>query len=154
MPRKPWPFGDEYHSICCGLSGIMFGLEIVEGKVAPKERPLKIEKLGKTVDLLLRLTKLLWGTAKIVVKDSGYCVVKRIVDLRNRGVYAAASIIQKYRYWQKYVKGDDVKLHFENNQVGDCDAIRGVMDEDPFHIYGMKEPELSHNDDDDYIRNI
>lgn len=140
VPRKPWPFGNEYHSICCGLSGIMFGVELVEGKDAPKERPFKFEDLGKTVSLLLRLTEPLWGTAKMVVLDSGFCVLKGIIELKKRGVYAAA-LIKKRRYWPKYIKGDEIKQHFNNKQVGDVDAIRGVFDEQPFHVYGMKEPE-------------
>ena len=31
-PRKPHPFGNEYHTIACGLCGILFGIEMVEGK--------------------------------------------------------------------------------------------------------------------------
>ncbi len=30
-PRKPHLFGNEYHTACCGLSGIMFSMEMVEG---------------------------------------------------------------------------------------------------------------------------
>ena len=26
VPRKPHPFGNEWHSICCGISGIMFAI--------------------------------------------------------------------------------------------------------------------------------
>jgi hypothetical protein len=36
-PRKPWPFGNEYHTACCGLSGIMFVMEMVEGKDHPPQ---------------------------------------------------------------------------------------------------------------------
>jgi len=36
-PRKPHPFGNEWHTISCALSGILFDLEIVEGKDRPKE---------------------------------------------------------------------------------------------------------------------
>ena len=32
IPRKPWPFGNEYHLVCCCLSGIMWGIDLVEGK--------------------------------------------------------------------------------------------------------------------------
>ena len=35
LPRKPWPLGNEYHSICCCQSGVMFRVEIVEGKDCP-----------------------------------------------------------------------------------------------------------------------
>ena len=36
VPRKPHPFANEYHSVCCSMSGIMWGLELVEGKDAPR----------------------------------------------------------------------------------------------------------------------
>jgi hypothetical protein len=32
VPRKPHPMGNEYHSVCCNAIGIMFGIELVEGK--------------------------------------------------------------------------------------------------------------------------
>ena len=34
-PRKPLTKGNGYHTICCGESGIMYGLEIVEGMDHP-----------------------------------------------------------------------------------------------------------------------
>jgi hypothetical protein len=143
VPRKPWPFGNEYHSICCGLSGIMFGVELVEGKDCPNERPPKqFDNLGKTVGLLLRLCKPLWGTAKMVVLDSGFCVLKGIVELKKRGVYAAA-LIKKRRYWPKHINGDDVKAHFEDKDVGEIGALGGTMEEVPFHVYAMKEPDYT-----------
>jgi Transposase IS4 len=39
VPRKHHPMGNEYHSICSGLSGIMYAIELVEGKDHPKEQP-------------------------------------------------------------------------------------------------------------------
>ena len=39
VPRKPHPFGNEYHTICCGLSRILFRLELREGKDGPKIGP-------------------------------------------------------------------------------------------------------------------
>jgi Transposase IS4 len=33
VPRKPHPFGNEYHSVACGLSSVMWGIELVEGKM-------------------------------------------------------------------------------------------------------------------------
>ena len=57
-PMKPWPFGNECHTIACGVTGILFQLELVEGKDEPPERPQKdYSEHGKTVGLLLRLTK-------------------------------------------------------------------------------------------------
>jgi len=40
-PRKPWPFGNEYHTIACGESIILWRVEMVEGKDAPPQHPKK-----------------------------------------------------------------------------------------------------------------
>ena len=37
VPRKPHPFGNEYHTICCCKSGILWQMELVEGKDRPPE---------------------------------------------------------------------------------------------------------------------
>ena len=39
VPCKPHSFGNEYHSMCCGLSGIMYSIELVEGKDWPHQSP-------------------------------------------------------------------------------------------------------------------
>ena len=81
-PRKPHPFGNEYHTIACGMSGILYDFEIVEGKDHPREIPADpMDSLGKTVGLLLRLTKCLYSTGKVVILDSGFCVLQGIVEL-------------------------------------------------------------------------
>ena len=93
VPRKPWPLGNEYHTIACGTSGVLYSVEIVEGRDEPKEAPAKdFSELGKTVGLLLRLTRSIWGTSKVVVLDSGFCVLKGISELRKKGVFGAALI--------------------------------------------------------------
>jgi hypothetical protein len=39
VPQKPWlVFGNEYHKVCCGNTGIMFAMEIVKGKDASQSR--------------------------------------------------------------------------------------------------------------------
>jgi hypothetical protein len=35
-PRKLHPFGNEYHTTCCAESGIMFAMEMVEGRTDPE----------------------------------------------------------------------------------------------------------------------
>ena len=49
-PRKPWETGNDYHTIGCGVTFIVFFLEIVEGKDRPRQLP-------KTIGLFLRMTK-------------------------------------------------------------------------------------------------
>ena len=82
-PWKPHPFGNEYHSICCAKSGIMYALEIVEGKYRPRDIPQDPNNTtcGKTGALLLRLTKLLYSTGKVVILDSWFCVLHAIIEL-------------------------------------------------------------------------
>ena len=140
MPRKPWPFGNEYHTVCCSLSGILWQMELVEGKDAPSQLVPKFNNHGKTVGLLLRVLEPIFGKGNMVVLDSGFCVLKGIVELKKRGVYASA-LIKKWKYWPKYIKGDAIKEHFDDKDVGDCDSWKGNMDKVPFHVYAMKEPD-------------
>ena len=84
VPRKPHPFGNEYHLIADGDDGkaIMWRVKLVEGKDRPKRPdgnwafPSKWEQRGytKTVTLLLEMTEPLHGSGKVVSGDSGFCV--------------------------------------------------------------------------------
>ena len=142
VPQKPWPFGNEYHTVCCGNTGIMFAMEIVEGKDAPRSRQYQeFDDLGgKTVGLLLRLSKSIWKSARIIILDSGFCVLKGIIELRKKGLYASA-LIKKCRFWPKYIRGEEIKTHFESLECGFADAWPGKLDNIPFHIYCTKEPD-------------
>jgi Transposase IS4 len=141
VPRKPWPFGNEYHSVACGLSRIMWGVELVEGKDAPNNRPKKFEdKGGATVGLLLRLCEPVFYTGICLVLDSGFCVLKGLIELRKVGVFAA-SVIKKRRYWPKYINGDVIDGHFNDKAVGAFDVLPGTLDGVNFGVYCMKEPD-------------
>jgi hypothetical protein len=68
--------GNEYHSVCCGISGIMYSIDFVEGKDCPKELlPKKYDEKGRTSDLLLRLTESIAHSDRVVIMDSGFCVL-------------------------------------------------------------------------------
>ena len=114
-PRKPHPFGNEWHTISCGICGILFAMELVEGKDRPSELPAP-PKNKKTIHLLLRLCKSLYGTGKIVILDSGFCVLQGIIKLRKLGVFAGA-LIKKRRYWPKHIPGDKINDHFKDKEV-------------------------------------
>ena len=79
---------------------------------------------------------------KLVVLDSGFCVLQGLVELKKLGVFAHA-LTNKRRYWSKHVKGDDIIQHFANKEVGSADALRGQLDGVPVYIYGMKEPDYT-----------
>ena len=76
----------------------------------------------------------------VVFLDSGFCVLKGIVELKKRGVYASA-LIKKRKYWPKYIKGDVIRQHFDEKAVSDCGSWKGIMEEVPFHVNAMKEPD-------------
>ena len=120
---------------------------MVEGKAHPNELgpPEFNINLGKTIGLLLRMTKSIWNSGHVIILNSGFCVLKGIVELGKKGLYAGA-LIKKRRYWPKFVKGDIIKEHFVEKHVGDVDAWQGKMDDQPLYIFAMKEP--------DYIMSI
>ena len=48
VPRKPHPKRNEYHSICCSISGIMFGIELVEGgKSSKTTATCRVSRIGE-----------------------------------------------------------------------------------------------------------
>ena len=59
-------------------------MEMVEGKDRPQElgKDPK-DRHGKTCGLLLRLCESIYNTGKIVVLDSGFCVLKGLVELKK-----------------------------------------------------------------------
>ena len=70
----------------------------------------------------------------VVILDSGFCVLKGIVELCKKGAFASA-LIKKRRYWPKYIRGDKVKEHFNDKEVGDADSWGGKLEDIPFHVF-------------------
>ena len=109
IPHKLWPFSNEYHTICCCLSGIMWGIDLVEGKDCPPQLGIQqYNNFGSTVGLLLCMLSPIYHKGFVVLLDSGFCVLKGIIELRKKGVFASA-LIKKWHYWPKYIKGDNIK---------------------------------------------
>ena len=115
-------------------------MELIEGKDSPSEIIPKFNNEGKPVGLLLRVLEPIFARGNVIILESGFCVLKGIVELKKRGVYASA-LIKKRKYWPKYIKGDAIRQHFDEKAVGDCDSWNGKMEEVPFHVYAMKEPD-------------
>ena len=80
-PGKAHKFGNKWHTACCELSGILFVLDLVEGKYHPRQAvTLEFEDLvGKTVVLLLCEMKIYLDTGGYVIIDSGFCVLKGLI---------------------------------------------------------------------------
>ena len=138
-PRKPHPFGNEYHTACCGMSGILFSVEMVEGKDHPQQIKEKWSELGRTTGLLMRLLSSYFATGRYVVLDSGFCVLRALIELKKVGLFACA-VIKKRRFWPAMVPGDEMTEAFADANVGTSMAISGVLDGVKYFFWGLKEP--------------
>ena len=92
IPRKPWKFGNEYNDAGCAMSDVIWQVNLCEGKDHPQHMDKKeYDELGATVGTLLRLTKPVHGCGKVFVLDSGFCVLKALVELKKKGVFPMCS---------------------------------------------------------------
>ena len=93
FPHKPWPFGNEYHDAGHADSNIIWSLELHEGKDRPPQlNNMPFDDLAKTVGTLLQLTEPVWGSGKVFILDSGFCILKAIIELQKKGIFAMALI--------------------------------------------------------------
>ena len=121
----------------------MYSMELVEGKDRPSHLgPKEFHDKGKTVGLLLRLTKPIWSKEKIVVMDSGFYVLNGLVELKKKGVFGHA-LIKKRRYWPKYIDGDEAAHHFDSKEVGDVNCRDGMLDGVHVRLFGMNDPDYT-----------
>ena len=86
---KPHPFWNEWYTDCCALYGILFVVDLVEGKDHHHQYgPLEFEDLGrKTVGLLLQIMERYFYTGGYVIIDSGFCVLEGLIHLKNKGIF-------------------------------------------------------------------
>ena len=132
--------GNEYYSICCGVSRIMFAIELVEGKDSPQHVHKQYEDKGKIAGLLLRLCEGIFGTGKVVILDSGFCVLQAMIELKKMGVFASV-MIKKRRYWPTNIAGKEIKEYMLSKAVGTCKQLPGILDGQQSDVYALKEPD-------------
>ena len=64
-------------------------MELLEGKDVPKDRHvLEFSSCAKTTALLLRSCESMFSTGKVIILDSGFCVLKSMIALFEHGVCA------------------------------------------------------------------
>ena len=100
------------------LSSILFVVDFVEGKAYPQQSsPLDFEDLGgNTMGLFWRIIKSYFATGRYVILDSGFCVLKGLIQLRKEGISTCA-VIKKRRYWPSMVPGKDMNENFVGVEV-------------------------------------
>ena len=117
----------------------MFAIELVQGKDRPSQIPNeKFSEHGKTTGLLMRLTESIHHSGRVVIMDSGFCVLKGLVQLASVGVYASA-VIKKRRYWPKYIDGAAIDSHFDLKEIGTTDSLPGTLDGTNLKVFCMRE---------------
>ena len=95
-------------------------------------------QFGETGGLLLRLTKTIHGSGRYVILDSGFCVLKANVGLRQHGVFSGM-LIKKQRYWPALVPGDAIDEYFDGKPVGSVDVVAGKLDGVPYNKFCWKD---------------
>ena len=87
---KPHPNDNEHHTISCGDICIIHGWYLFKGwyhtiKVWIPEFETSCNI--KTSGLVIQINISLWSTVKSVIMYSSLCVLRGILEMRNRGVY-------------------------------------------------------------------
>jgi hypothetical protein len=117
----------------------MFLMEMVKGKDNPPQIQERWSEMGRTTGLLMRMLECYFTTGRYVILDSGFCVLKALVELKKVGMFVCA-VIKKRRYWPAMVPGDTMMEALDEGQVGDSMAISGVLDGVKYFLWGLKEP--------------
>jgi hypothetical protein len=86
------------------------------------------------------MTRYIWNTGRVVILDSGFCVLSGIVKLAKKGLHGGA-LIKKRRYWPKWILGKIIPAHFAEKQVGMVDCWNGSLNEQAVIIFCFKEPD-------------
>ena len=143
-PRKLFPFGNEHHTLCIVIHHVS-NLHLVEGKQRPKELPSQDpNRFGNTVSLLLlRMMNTIVGSGKVIILDSGFCILKGIIELMKREIYAGAFIKKRRYYWPKFIKGDAMDAHMSTKLTGETACLTGMMDNVKYYVFAMKEPDYT-----------
>jgi Transposase IS4 len=74
--------------------------------------------------------------------DSGFCVLKALIELYNQGIFGSA-VIKKRRFWPKYIDGDAIDKRFEDRNVGTVEDHPGTLGGVPFKVFVLKEEDYS-----------
>ena len=84
---------------------------------------------------LLCMMKIYFSTGWYLFIDYVFCVLKGLIQLRNKGAYYCA-VIKKRRYWPSVIPGKEMEDHFVGVELGETDAMQGTVD-DVICIYGL-----------------
>ena len=61
-----------------------------------------------------------------MVLDSGFCVLQALIELRKKGVFAAA-VVKKRCYWPKHVPGHLIRMRMDRKVIGETESLKGMF---------------------------
>ena len=139
VQRKPHPFGNEYHTIACRDTKVVFHMELVEGRQRPSSLPpLEFSAdFSKTTALVLRMTKSIWRTRRVVAMDSGFGVLPVLVELKKRDLYGTIVLKKHGRYWPRGCPGGSARALLKHAPIGTV-KIKEELDKG-FYILAFRE---------------
>jgi hypothetical protein len=85
--RKPEPLGQEFWTLVDGVSGILIGFEMNEGKDVNRQKRYTAE-FGVTTAVTLRALERYFDTNRKVLFDSWFCSCKTVEQLILRGLFS------------------------------------------------------------------
>lgn len=143
IQRKPEGIGAEMKALCDSDTGIIMGLDIMEGKTRQQEKPYHAE-FGEGTAVLLRLCKKYNGSGRVVHADSAFSSVKTLLALRERGLFFMGMVKTASK---EYPKAYFRQYEAEGNNGGP--PLRGshkllVSGEPPFYALSWFDRKAKH----------
>ena len=77
--------------------------------------------------LLLRTTNIYSATDRYVILDSGFCILKGLIQFGK--IFFACAVIKKRIYWPSMVQSKDMEDNFGEVEVGESYSIQGTVDD-------------------------
>ena len=65
---------------------------------------------------------MLHSTGELVVFNRAFYILKRVIELRNFGVFSAA-FIKKWYYWPRYVPDQEIDNYMYTKDIGDVASL-------------------------------
>ena len=100
IKRKPHPFGLEFKTVCCSVTGIMVNFEAQEGKDIMQYGKF-VKEVNKSSAWCLRLSEPWHHTHRTLIADAALGQVRAVVALREHGLYMICNVKMCHKFFPK-----------------------------------------------------
>lgn len=136
--RKPTPTGQECHDIACGLSSIIFVLDIV-ARIPSELKPFE-DRYKATAALVLNLcnqSDLFDDRPRLLIGDSAFPSIELMKELKAHGIHSIFAL-KKQSGWRQGVPGDHVLFPLSQLELGNSVCLQSTRARQPhFFIAGL-----------------